>query len=75
MTAETEMATAAKMSPMALATAIIELAGKQNIVIVLAESCTGGLIASALTDIPGSSAVVDRGLVTYSNEARLTFSA
>jgi len=71
MTAETGMATAAKMSPMALATAIIELAGKQNIVIVLAESCTGGLIASALTDIPGSSAVVDRGLVTYSNEAKI----
>lgn len=36
-----------------------------------AESCTGGMIAAALTDIAGSSAVVDRGFVTYSNEAKV----
>ncbi|EWY42272.1 competence damage-inducible protein A [Skermanella stibiiresistens SB22] len=35
-----------------------------------AESCTGGLVASALTEIPGSSSVVERGFVTYSNEAK-----
>ncbi len=35
-----------------------------------AESCTGGLIAACLTEIPGSSAVVERGFVTYSNEAK-----
>lgn len=35
-----------------------------------AESCTGGLIAGTLTEIAGSSAVVDRGFVTYSNEAK-----
>lgn len=38
--------------------------------IALAESCTGGLVAAALTEIPGSSAVLDRSLVTYSNEAK-----
>jgi nicotinamide-nucleotide amidase len=35
-----------------------------------AESCTGGLVAALLTEIPGSSAVVERGVVTYSNEAK-----
>ena len=43
---------------------------KHSIMIVTAESCTGGLIAAALTDIAGSSDVVDRGFVTYSNEAK-----
>ena len=38
--------------------------------IALAESCTGGLVCAALTEIPGSSSVVDRGFVTYSNEAK-----
>ncbi|KPF65223.1 CinA family protein [Porphyrobacter sp. AAP60] len=39
--------------------------------VVLAESCTGGLVAAALTEIAGSSAVLDRGFVTYSNEAKM----
>lgn len=43
---------------------------KHGIMIATAESCTGGLIAGALTDIAGSSDVVDRGFVTYSNEAK-----
>jgi nicotinamide-nucleotide amidase len=38
--------------------------------IALAESCTGGLVAAALTEIPGSSDVLDAGFVTYSNEAK-----
>lgn len=38
--------------------------------VATAESCTGGMIAAALTEIAGSSAVVDRGFVTYSNEAK-----
>lgn len=38
--------------------------------IVVAESCTGGLVAAALTEIAGSSAVLDRGFVTYSNDAK-----
>ena len=38
--------------------------------LVTAESCTGGMVTAALTDIAGASAVVDRGFVTYSNEAK-----
>ncbi len=38
--------------------------------VALAESCTGGLVAAAITEIPGSSAMLDRGFVTYSNEAK-----
>ncbi|MEY2942347.1 MAG: hypothetical protein RLY97_361 [Pseudomonadota bacterium] len=38
--------------------------------IVLAESCTGGLVAAALTEISGSSAVLDRGIICYSNDAK-----
>jgi nicotinamide-nucleotide amidase len=38
--------------------------------VALAESCTGGLVAAALTEIAGSSAVLDRGYVTYSNAAK-----
>lgn len=38
--------------------------------VALAESCTGGLVSAALTEIAGSSAVLDRGYVTYSNEAK-----
>ena len=39
--------------------------------IATAESCTGGLIAGAITDVAGSSAVLDRGYVTYSNRAKI----
>lgn len=42
-----------------------------NLMIATAESCTGGLISAVLTDISGSSAVVDCGFVTYSNEAKM----
>ena len=38
--------------------------------VATAESCTGGMVAAALTDIPGSSAVVERGFVTYTNAAK-----
>jgi nicotinamide-nucleotide amidase len=49
---------------------LIALCVEQRLRIATAESCTGGLIAAALTEVPGSSAVVDRGFVTYSNEAK-----
>lgn len=39
--------------------------------VAIAESCTGGLVAGALTEIAGSSSVLDRGFVTYSNEAKM----
>ena len=51
--------------------ALLDRAKAQSATIATAESCTGGMIAAALTDIPGSSAVVDRGFVTYSNAAKM----
>ena len=56
---------------LARATAIIERARSSGHKIATAESCTGGLVAALLTESPGSSAVVDRGFVTYSNEAKI----
>ncbi|PWL17845.1 damage-inducible protein CinA [Falsochrobactrum shanghaiense] len=49
---------------------VLEACRSRGLMIATAESCTGGLIAAALTDIAGSSDVVDRGFVTYSNEAK-----
>lgn len=42
-----------------------------GLMLATAESCTGGMVAALLTEIPGSSAVVERGFVTYSNEAKV----
>ena len=55
----------------ALAQRVVEQNKAAGRTIVLAESCTGGLVASALTEIPGSSAVLDRGFVTYSNASKM----
>jgi nicotinamide-nucleotide amidase len=52
------------------ATRLLALCRSRGLRIVTAESCTGGLVAAALTEIAGSSDVVDRGFVTYSNEAK-----
>lgn len=49
---------------------VLETCRKKGLRVVTAESCTGGLIAAALTAIAGSSDVVDRAFVTYSNEAK-----
>jgi len=48
----------------------LDICRKKKLKIVTAESCTGGLIAGLLTEIPGSSEVVERGFITYSNQAK-----
>ena len=53
-----------------LARQVLAACEERGIMLATAESCTGGMIAAALTDIAGSSTVVDRGFVTYSNEAK-----
>lgn len=49
---------------------LVELAREAKVTLATAESCTGGLVASAITEIAGSSAVLERGFVTYSNAAK-----
>ena len=54
-----------------LATQVLAKARAAGLKIATAESCTGGLVAAALTEIPGSSDVFERGLVAYTNEAKV----
>ena len=54
----------------AAAAALLDVCRRKKLMVATAESCTGGLVAGALTDIAGSSAVVDRGFVTYTNKAK-----
>ena len=65
MNAETNNAEIAR-----LAQQLVTRASAAGIMVTCAESCTGGLVAAALTDIAGASAVLDRGFVTYSNAAK-----
>ena len=53
------------------AEALLAAARARGVMLATAESCTGGLIAVALTAVPGSSDVFDRGFVTYSNAAKI----
>ncbi|MDY6923526.1 MAG: CinA family protein [Pseudomonadota bacterium] len=53
-----------------LARQVLDAAAARGLMIVTAESCTGGLVAGALTAVAGSSAVVERGFVTYSNASK-----
>lgn len=55
---------------LAQATNIIKTCTARRLKIAMAESCTGGLIGACLTEIPGSSAVIDRGFIVYSNQAK-----
>jgi nicotinamide-nucleotide amidase len=54
----------------AAARALLDLCRQKRLKLATAESCTGGLLAATLTDIAGSSDVLDRGFVTYSNAAK-----
>src|SRR5713226_6669608 len=54
----------------AAARRVLDACRAKNLKLAVAESCTGGLVAAALTEIPGSSDVLDRGFVTYSNAAK-----
>lgn len=54
-----------------LAEEVISACRDKNLLVATAESCTGGLISGLMTEIAGSSAVVDRGFVTYSNAAKM----
>ncbi|MTJ82555.1 MAG: CinA family protein [Telmatospirillum sp.] len=50
---------------------VLDLCAKTITPLTVAESCTGGLVAASLTAIPGSSAWIDRGFITYSNQAKI----
>ncbi len=56
---------------MSLAADLVEKATETGALIATAESCTGGMIGAAITDIAGSSAMFDRGFITYSNAAKV----
>ena len=49
---------------------IVKLLSKKKLTVSFAESCTGGLLASSITSVSGSSKVFSMGLVTYSNKAK-----
>src|SRR3954468_1509860 len=53
-----------------LAQDVLDAACERELMLATAESCTGGLLASLLTDIPGKSHAFERGFVTYTDEAR-----
>ncbi len=56
---------------MSLAKKLLEICRTEKLKIATAESCTGGLVAASITEIPGSSDIFERGFITYSNEAKM----
>lgn len=55
----------------AAATRLLDICRRKKLTIATAESCTGGLVAGTLTEVPGVSSMLDRGFVTYSNRAKM----
>lgn len=55
---------------MSLALQLLEKASQMGVLISTAESCTGGMVSAAITDVAGSSQIFDRGFVTYTNAAK-----
>ncbi|MFN3662658.1 CinA family protein [Yoonia sp.] len=53
------------------AAAVLDAARARGLMITCAESCTGGMVSAALTDVAGSSSAFDRGFVTYTNDAKM----
>jgi nicotinamide-nucleotide amidase len=53
-----------------LARDVVELCTEKNVMVATAESCTAGLVAAAITEIPGASQVLERGFITYSDQAK-----
>lgn len=49
---------------------LLEICKRKNLLVATAESCTAGLVAGTLTEVPGTSSILDRGFITYSNEAK-----
>lgn len=58
-------------SPDRLAGEVLRRCREAGVRLVLAEACTGGLVCARLTDVPGASAVVERGFIPYSNESKV----
>ena len=54
-----------------IAEQLVVLAQNKGVIIATAESCTGGMVSAAITDVPGSSRVFDRAFITYSNDAKI----
>jgi nicotinamide-nucleotide amidase len=49
---------------------LLDVCKRKNLLVATAESCTAGLVAGTLTEVPGTSSILDRGFITYSNEAK-----
>jgi nicotinamide-nucleotide amidase len=49
---------------------LLDICKRKNLLVATAESCTAGLVAGTLTEVPGTSSILDRGFITYSNDAK-----